>query len=60
MIEFASYAMATTVHTTSATNVRWIVGPEAVPHELRSYLSSYDGNLIVMAKSFVMVIRNVA
>jgi hypothetical protein len=52
--------MATILQATSATHVRWALGPKAILMSYEATISSYGGNTAVMAKSFVMAVRNVA
>jgi hypothetical protein len=52
--------MATILQATLATYVRWALGPKAILMSYEATISSYGGNAAVMAKSFVMAVRNVA
>jgi hypothetical protein len=52
--------MAAIIQATSATNVRWALRPKTISDEYEATISSYGGNAAVMAKSFVMAVRNVA
>jgi hypothetical protein len=52
--------MATILQATATSHVRWALGSEAFSHELRSNHILIWGNTVVMAKSFVKVVKSVA
>jgi hypothetical protein len=56
----AGYPMAPIIQATPAPHVWWALRSEVVSDELRSNHIFVWGNTAVMAKSFVMVVKNVA